>query len=334
MNLIKDTLTPEGICRRTFIVSGLIFFTALSKILFGCSNDTRPPPLTSRKDKLVKPAGEPTKETPDRSVQVIMEGTNISFGYFGSPIDGATSENVFTYPEKFGEFGTDKFLEVVEQELIRIQMEGRTPILTLEPYKNDNSKNPLDEISSGTHDEHLLKLFTIITKTGAIFRPMHEMDTDQPRYPWSGKEPASYITAWNYMYLLSKSVTGEFPIQFLWSPAGNANMMSYYPGDNYVDLVGFSLYDYPKEVETNWYGKDLDIVLEIQRKMDTIRTTKRIIIPEFGIATETPKEFFDTLERILAELSKYPNLKSIIFFNSNETLPGYENISFRIPDEK
>jgi len=346
--IIAPINTPFNISRRNLLINSAKIAAAsvIAPTIFSCSSDSEntssqtevleAPVLPEKTSEPNLPTPNPTETpiVPEKTGKIasLMKEAGIPFGYFGTPIEGATFENIFTYPEMFGVFGTQEFLDTVKVEMQNARSKGLSPILTFEPGK-DTSRDILGEISSGKHDDYLKKLFTIVLENDGIFRPMHEMDTSQDRYPWSGKSPEKYIRAWKHLYKLSREIPGGEKIKFLWSPAGEENMMNYYPGDAYVEVVGFSQYDYPAKVQQQWYGKVSDISLELKRKLSQMPKGKEIYIPEFGIAAESSEEFYKKLGLVLQTLKEFPSVKVTVFFNSNETLDRFKDVSLKVPQD-
>ena len=306
-----------------------ILFCALSISLYSCEgSNATPVPNLSKPNTGIEVKSE---SSPLQIIQNIQK-TGIEIGFFGNQIPNSKIEMIFTYPEKYGEFGSEQFLNVSEGEIISVIAEQRNVEITLEIFK-DTARDPITEILSGSLDMKIRNYFAMLAKyPNIVIRPMHEMDTVQARYPWSGKDPQKFIAVWRHLYEINQSIGGN--TKFLWSPAGEANAMNYFPGDKYVDFVGFSLYEYPDEIEKAWYGASRDIVSEFSRKMDMMPFGIPIIIPEVGISAETPAIKANIISKLFQIIkSKYDaRIKSIIFFNSNEKLKGYEAVSFELGD--
>lgn len=137
------------------------------------------------------------------------------------------------------------------------------------------------QVAEGAYDESYLRFFRLVKKnydaTGAkfMFRTMHEMNGSW--YSWSG-DPVSYRLAWRHVYDLSRQVwLSKESILFIFSansqdlpsvknivgwelifcsPAlkkktGCYSWENYYPGDDYVDVMGETLYNW-------WRGRGED----------------------------------------------------------------------------
>ncbi|MFC2123577.1 glycosyl hydrolase [Bacteroidota bacterium] len=80
-----------------------------------------------------------------------------------------------------------------------------------------------------------------------LWRPLHEMNGDW--FWWCGRDKDEYIALWRDMYNYFTNTKGLDNLIWIYSP--NAvlpdsklkNVMYYYPGDNYVDIVGEDIYN-------------------------------------------------------------------------------------------
>ncbi len=80
-----------------------------------------------------------------------------------------------------------------------------------------------------------------------IFRPFHEMDGN---WFWWGNghcTPAQYISLYQYTVTYLRDELGVHNFLFAWSPdrtfTTQTQYLNYYPGDNYVDLLGTDNYE-------------------------------------------------------------------------------------------
>lgn len=255
----------------------------------------------------------------------------VKLGYFENPVQYSATEVIFTYPERYGLWGTPGFISQVVADAQAIVAKGLNPIITLEPYK-DTATNPLPEITAGTIDGFLTNLFNGINAVApnAIIRPMHEMETNQARYPWAFKPSIDYINAWIHLYNLNDGLSNN--LKFLWSPAGDPLAPYYYPGDAYVDYVGFSLYETPTEVDLVWYGEDRQFVNEFVRKMLLLVPNKQVILPEVGIAGSNIPEKAQILKLLTdtIEIAWLNRIVSLNFFNTYETIPAFSYLDYRL----
>jgi hypothetical protein len=127
------------------------------------------------------------------------------------------------------------------------------PLITWEPHNMD-----LDEIVKGTYDSILRTRAQQAKSLGAEFflRWGHEMNGNW--YPWSGAmsggaaedAPAKFIAAWRHVHGVFKE-EGADNVVWVWCPLVTDvpnetwnHWTNYYPGDEYVDWIGFDSYNW------------------------------------------------------------------------------------------
>jgi cellulose synthase (UDP-forming) len=126
---------------------------------------------------------------------------------------------------------------------------GNVPLITIEPRGDEDGQKLLSDIISGVYDQRLSDLARVLSasKNTAYIRFAHEMDLAN-LYPWGARDSELYIKAYRYVadHLREHNPSN---VQMVWSPAGNNGSEAYYPGDEYVDVIGTTiLYD------EYWYG--------------------------------------------------------------------------------
>lgn len=219
-----------------------------------------------------------------------------------------------------------------------------TPMIFMTPVGNGMIKNggTLEQarkfsnqsIADGSFDAYLIEWANAAKTYGkpVIFRYAWEMNGTW--FPWSpytpgigntyydvGNTPENYVASWRHIYNVVKPIAPN--VKFYWCPnavntAPNARMASFYPGNNYVDYVGFDEYNwYPKNIENltlsiAWKGS-IEAIRQIVTGSTTTLSTIPIIIGETGVLANNElrneKLNYNTI------YSTYPDIKSIIFFD-------------------
>lgn len=121
----------------------------------------------------------------------------------------------------------------------------------------DGPKQPkfrLTKIVKGGYDASLAALGKQFkqVKRGVIFRPMYEANL--PNYAWSGlangNSTKDYLAAWQRVAKQIRASAGLAKVRLLWSPyarsfpdSGPNGIPNYFPGKQFVDLVGASAYN-------------------------------------------------------------------------------------------
>ena len=179
----------------------------------------------------------------------------------------------------------------------------------------------LKAISRGAWDEYFKQAaLSVKAFGGPIFISIdHEMNGNW--YPYSQSYPGAQTTAADYVAAWKRIVdifnqSGATNVAWVWSPnvpdVGGVDYAAYYPGDNYVDWIGVSLYS----------GNDPTAMDDIYRKYSD---KKPFFITEWATAPNKNqfnarfpgevawvKEFFETLN------DRYPRVKAISWFNWNQ----------------
>ncbi len=201
---------------------------------------------------------------------------------------------------------------------------GAVPTIAWEP------NNGLDEVQ----DDAYLRSFARACKavSGPIFiRFASEMNGNWTAY--SGN-PAMFIEKWRLIYNVMRE---EAPnVAMVWSVAitPQSTITKFYPGDDYVDWVGMSVYNVVYHNNDIRQRADHEDPMELIRYVyATYAERKPIMISEYGVTHYTitdQKEHvsfaLQKLERMYTGLQeRYPRIKAIFYFDVNavkEARPG------------
>jgi beta-mannanase len=155
-----------------------------------------------------------------------------------------------------------------------------------------------------------------------IVRWAHEMNA--PWFPWAigkvGNTPANYRAAWRHVVTLVRGIAPN--VRFMWAPnapCGDACLgyAELYPGDAYVNVLGFSSY--------NWSGDPSVSMVTMYRKTVTALMSvskRRIVAAETGIKGPGPGRARWLREGYAGVYDAYPRLKGIIYFDIDMTIGG------------
>jgi len=211
---------------------------------------------------------------------------------------------------------------------------SRSLLLTIEPwpheYSDDGIKNLFPDILSGDYDALLSGICTSVRTADfpVWIRWGHEMELNQRRYPWSQDNPNGYVEA--YRYVASKCAALAPNALFVWSPAGDAGSQLYWPGDDYVNFIGLSVFSY-KDFEIEKIGREFSFQDILKGKYRNIKKyNKPVIITELGIAAD-PDEQKVWMSRALSDLHEFPLVRALIYFNAPDHV-GTWGFDFPTPD--
>jgi hypothetical protein len=169
--------------------------------------------------------------------------------------------------------------------------------------------------------------------TDIIFRWGHEMNAAPAYFPWqtgntspvtttSPNTAADYIAAWRYIYNRLVVTGGADNLKFFWCPIGGnagtvANFSTFYPGDGYVDYVGWDAYS---QGTTNWQQMH-ELYIESYNKCRSIAPTKDIIIGETaydGVTRDDVRQAAWITNGLADIASTMPKIKVLAYYDINQ----------------
>ncbi|KUI26243.1 endoglucanase [Mycobacterium sp. IS-1496] len=139
--------------------------------------------------------------------------------------------------------------------IAKVDAAGAAAVITWEPWlwRTDVTgagAATVSEIAAGRHDDHLFAWAAALAVTGTpvYLRFAHEFNGDW--YPWTparGTPPEVYVAGWRHTHELFRRA-GATNVRWMWSPdatsAGDIPLCAWYPGDDYVDVVGIDGYNW------------------------------------------------------------------------------------------
>lgn len=233
-------------------------------------------------------------------------------------------------------YGVD--LDSLERAGAYVELRGRNLLITVEPWLWGSAWDLSREeyaaaIASGETDDEIVALCKTVARLPGpvMLRWGHEMDSKTERYAWSLLEPHEYIAGYRHFVSLCRQYVPS--AQFVWSPLGLADLGSYYPGDDVVDVVGFTVFALqPYERDRHGWDRNINEIVEERVRLLT-PYEKPILIAELGCwGEETYREV--CLRQFLALDSEFPQLMGAVYFNDEEPWPwpdGYGKPDWRLP---
>jgi hypothetical protein len=185
------------------------------------------------------------------------------------------------------------------------------------------------DLIAGKNNASLDAFFQAAKRHGdkVVLRMWWEMnDPHGPTKVGSGGESlvsssAEWVQAWKYVYNRCKVTNDCTNVKFFWCPngsdTGNGPLESFYPGDNYVDIIGFDTYNQPMWAGGAWHSFD-DQFTGIYNRVDALSGNKNIpmMVGETGtvsgpVGGHTRAEWL----RQMFTSQKFPRLRQIDYFN-------------------
>ena len=239
----------------------------------------------------------------------------VSAYYFGIAMEGypTQSEIQAKKTELGGDFDTVLFylawappgqtidLSAVSASLDAIWLEGGVPCITWEPWywQDGGMVTSLHaDIINGLYNTYILSVANLCKSKSypIIIRFAHEMNGNW--YHWGttagdygSNSPALYQQIYQYVYNLFET---EGVSNALWSFCPNNDSVpnepwntatNYYPGNDYVDIMGMDGYNWGDTQSWSSWREFYDLFINLRNELQTISTSKPLIVWETASAT-------------------------------------------------
>jgi len=205
----------------------------------------------------------------------------------------------------------------LKQDFAYASTNNRLPMLTVEPWPTNgrSSRTLLSDIARGKYDSEI-EWFCGAVRDYArpvVIRWGHEMENITGRYPWATRDGEAFKAAYKYFVNRCRNLASN--ASYLWSPAGNKNLNEYWPGPQYVDYVGLTVYDY-EAWENRYYGHNRSFKENFEERYGRVKDYGLpIVIAEFGATGDGRSEWINSA---LEEVRNYPLVKGILFFSAQD----------------
>jgi beta-mannanase len=260
---------------------------------------------------------------PAKNIDIPIPKKNVQFGV----IDGLglyDNDKKITVENRFVSWKKDDTSDI-KKIFEEVSKKNRATILTVEPwgFSDESREELLPAIIKGEYASTIISICKEIDlqPNPVYLRWGHEMDLfPGSRYNWAQSEPRPYITAFQYVTNLCRKQTKN--VRMLWSPGGKAGFTAFYPGDEYVDAIGFSIFSY-EAFELKNSKRNFNFIDLFDYRYNQVKGyRKEIVIAEMGVAgTNEYKENWIRLamSRINnPEIQRY--LKYVVYFNEDDNI--------------
>ncbi|MCK9369027.1 hypothetical protein M0R04_03640 [Candidatus Dojkabacteria bacterium] len=197
-----------------------------------------------------------------------------------------------------------------------------TPIITWEPWKRDfvhstviQKEYTLQSITDGKHDDYIRQWAKDVKEAEIpiILRFAQEQSTPVGSliwYPWQG-DPSRYIAAFRHIHDIFKQESAT-NLKYMWSPYANWDeaVMKYYPGNAYVDYVGYTVINHGTDTKKDPTWKSCQIQFVPQYESIDL-PNKDVIIVEFG-SSENGGDKSQWISDCLYLFQKTPNIVGVV----------------------
>jgi endoglucanase len=210
----------------------------------------------------------------------------------------------------------------------------RALLVTVEPWTWTRDERNTPEflrkgIANGQFDPNIIAICQALStlQSPVTLRWGHEMDDNNGQFIWAGWKPDAYIAAYRHVITLCRQHAPA--INVMWSPLGDEGMEAYYPGDDYVDLVGVSVFGLQAfdHLKTGADRSFTDILGP--RYVRAASFGKPVVVAELGYSGSAAYvEAWD--KEVRKDRPEYPKLVGVVYFDQREVYPWPDNMG--LPD--
>lgn len=209
---------------------------------------------------------------------------------------------------------------------------GRKILITIEPWSwakewNVSRAELRNLILSGQRDENMRNVLKAAAnfKCPVTIRWAQEMENPYGRFTWSNWKPEDYIAAFKRMAGIIREMLPKAHI--MWSPRGQKNLVHYYPGSQYVDVVGLTVFGLEK-FDIIRFGKPRTFAESVKQGYElTAGYGKPIWVAELGY--DGSRDYLTKwVEDVTARHPQFPHLKEVVYFNDKEVWPWPHDLGF------
>lgn len=212
----------------------------------------------------------------------------------------------------------------LELALENAKREGRILELTLQTVAQSPGKgNMVYDVLDGKYDTYLKNYARAVVNSGApiLFRLGNEMNGDWCVYSshHTSKDTDIFKAFYLYVYQIFEEA-GAHNVIWVWNPNGKAfpdfkwnNELCYYPGDEYVDIVGMTSYNTGTYYESETW-MEFDEMYDSLYREYTARYEKPLMITEFSSSSVggSKEEWVASMFR---NIYKYDKIKVAIWWD-------------------
>ncbi|MDR0780162.1 MAG: hypothetical protein LBF16_05635 [Pseudomonadales bacterium] len=210
----------------------------------------------------------------------------------------------------------------------------RSLLVTVEPWswlaREQHTPTELyDLIMQGRLDQNMGDICarTAVLRSPVTIRWGQEMEVDHGQFIWSSWSPQQFISAFQHVVTVCRRY--DRAARYMWSPLGEANLAIYYPGDDYVDMVGVTLFGLQQR-DQNEVGRDRsfeDMLAPLYERVAGFN--KPVYVAEFGYDGDAAY-VRDWARTVTRPMFAFPLLRGVIYFDDREVYPWPDG--YGLPD--
>ncbi|MFG1949544.1 glycoside hydrolase family 26 protein [Micromonospora sp. NPDC048830] len=220
-------------------------------------------------------------------------------------------------------------------EMSRLTDAAGVPFLTVQPKDLgsivEQKRWSLASVASGKRDSELRAVADIVVEYGDLVVIRYAPEMNGNWSPWAagvnGNTPDQYVKAWRHVVTLFRKA-GATNVLWLWAPnilrgAAVQSIHQFWPGDSWVDLVGFTGYG----VGSRTFGFESAASQTFDATMKLLdRYSKPVVLAETGVAGVNKAQWMTSLG---PWMRAHPNVIGLIW---TQAPPPHSTADWRFDD--
>jgi len=214
------------------------------------------------------------------------------------------------------------------------QERGRSILVTIEPWtwsrsERNTAATVIEGIFDGSYDSNMRAICGTLADfdSPVTIRWAQEMDDTSGQFIWAQWQPETYIAAYKRVVDICREASDRF--DYMWSPLGFETLAEFYPGDEYVDVIGLSVFGLQAWEQEILGGEQSFHDIFKPRYERALEFGLPIVVAELGYVGDADyvTSWNNTVRQ---DLEDYPELQAVVYFNQKEVYPWPDD--FGLPD--
>lgn len=278
-----------------------------------------------------------TAETQDFYQRIFGDDADLTWGLFEPSVSGQSIRGLLDVQKElshrfdivlcYSNIYEDYTENNIYNTLSRLWENGSVVELTLQTQLYDplSQNNMVYDVLDGKYDDFLHAYAADVARFGhpVLFRPFNEMNGDWCNYSayWTARDCSTYVELYRYIYSIFEEEGANKNTLWVWNPNEKSfpafawnNADNYYPGDEYVDIVGLTGYNTGDYYDGETWRSFNEIYDPIYAQMAP-QYEQPLMITEFACSSYGGDKAA-WVEDMFEQLEHYPRIKAAVWWDS------------------
>lgn len=278
-----------------------------------------------------------TAETQDFYQRIFGDDADLTWGLFEPSVSGQSVRGLLDVQKElshrfdivlcYSNIYEDYTENNIYNTLSRLWENGSVVELTLQTQLYDplSQNNMVYDVLDGKYDDFLHAYAADVARFDhpVLFRPFNEMNGDWCNYSayWTARDCSTYVELYRYIYSIFEEEGANKNTLWVWNPNEKSfpafawnNADNYYPGDEYVDIVGLTGYNTGDYYDGETWRSFNEIYDPIYAQMAP-QYEQPLMITEFACSSYGGDKAA-WVEDMFEQLEHYPRIKAAVWWDS------------------